>query len=105
LGVRARGAGVIGQKDYDQACALFRSFQGRDPARKEILIVKPAAATGALALVVGQCVSIGYRALGDGKDYYHEFGGRLPMLCVTGDGKQLFYVGGSYTFTDRGFIR
>jgi hypothetical protein len=96
---------MIGQKNYDDCVRLFKTFHGREPRPSEIVLVKPAGDEGALALVVGSALSLGYRALGDGKSYYHEFASTLPKVCVTGDGKQVFLVGGSYTFTDRGFIR
>lgn len=96
---------MIGQKVFDAARALFKSFHEREARPREIVIVKPAAADGAIALEVGTALTIGYRALGDGKAYYHEFEASKPKLYVSADGKQIFLVGGSYTFTDRGFIK
>lgn len=87
-----------------KANRLFRAFQWRDAKAGEIIEVggleKPA-----VALAVGTAISIGYKAIGDGKDYYHEFEGNRPKVFVSADGKQVYFLGGEYTFTGRGFIR
>ena len=84
--------------DLEKAIALFRSFQNRSPRPGEIVevggLVRPAC-----ALEVGTLISVGYKALGDGKDYYHEFEGRRPRLYVTADGRQFYGIGGEYRFT------
>lgn len=90
--------------EMEQARRLFRRFQYRDPRGAELIEIglpqKPP-----VALLVGKAVAIAYKAIGDGKDYYHEFESTLPQLYVSADGKQAYFVGGSYTFTDRGFIK
>lgn len=91
--------------ELDQARALFRAFQGRDPRGRELAQLGGVALGPAVALEVGAALSIGYKALGDGKRYYHEFEGPLPRLYVSGDGRQIFMVGGIYQFTSRGFKR
>lgn len=90
--------------ELEKAIRLFRRFQYRAPKKDEIVevggLVKPA-----VALAVGNAVSIGYKAIGDGKDYYHEFEGRLPKIYVNAAGDQIYFLGGQYVFTDRGFIK
>lgn len=90
--------------EVEQARHLFRRFQYRAPVGDEIVqvggLVKPV-----VALAVGTAVSIGYKALGDGKDYYHEFEGRRPKVFVNAAGNQIYFLGGEYRFTDRGFIK
>ncbi len=92
------------QAEIEKAISLFRRFQYRAPRRGEIVsvggLVKPS-----VALVVGTAISIGYKALGDGKDYYHEFEGALPRVLVNAAGDQIYLLGGEYRFTERGFIK
>lgn len=90
--------------ELEKARQLFRRFQYRQPKNGELILVgglvKPA-----VALAVGTAVSIGYKALGDGKDYYHEFEGARPKVFVNAAGDQIYFLGGEYRFTDRGFIK
>lgn len=90
--------------EVNAAAKLFRRFQYRQPTGDEIVqvggLLKPV-----VALAVGTAVSIGYKALGDGKDYYHEFEGTRPKLYVNAAGDQIYFLGGSYRFTERGFIK
>jgi hypothetical protein len=90
--------------DLEQAIALFQKFQGRAPRGDELCqvggLVKPQT-----ALEVGQLISIGYKALGDGKDYYHEFSAPKARVFVSADGRQIYFVGGNYRFSERGFLK
>lgn len=90
--------------ELDKARALFKAFQYRYPNGEEIIQVggldKPA-----LALLVGNAISIGYKAAGNGRDYYHEFLTPLPRLYVSADGQQAYFIGGGYKFSARGFLR
>lgn len=90
--------------DYARAVSLFRDFQHRAPRRGEIVQLGGFQAP-VTALEVGTAVSVGYKALGDGKKYYHEFEGRHPRLFVSADGLQAFFEGGIYQFTSRGFLK
>ena len=90
--------------ELQQARRLFRSFQGRDPRGREIAQLGPAVGVSA-ALEVGQLLSIGYKALGEGKAYFHEFDSPRAKVYVSPDGRQVFLVGGLYRFSDRGFIK
>jgi hypothetical protein len=91
-------------EEIEKARRLFRRFQFRQPKSNELVTIggleKPVVALG-----VGIAVSIGYKAFGDGKDYYHEFEGTRPRLFVNAEGDQVFFLGGEYSFTDRGFIK
>lgn len=87
------------------ACQLFEDFQDRKP-RWDTEIVRVAGLTvPTVGIEVGRFSGIGYRKLGDGKLYYHDFSkSNLPRIFVNADGKQIYIVGGSYKLTDRGFI-
>ena len=87
-----------------RALLLFRRFQGRQPKKSELVEIG-GMEKGAIALCVGNVVGISYKAAGDGEKYYHEFESPRPQLFVSADGKQILFVGGNYTFTERGFIK
>jgi hypothetical protein len=56
---------------------------------------------------IGQCDEIGYTAVRDGQveRYRHTFKKNCrPLLCASPDGKQLFLIGGSFTFGERGIV-
>lgn len=101
---RYAGMSDVDPAELKQAQNLFRDFQYRAPRGQEIItvggLVKPV-----VALAVGTAVSIGYKALGDGKDYYHEFEGARPKVFVNAAGDQIYFLGGEYRFTRRGFIK
>jgi hypothetical protein len=90
--------------ELQQARRLFKAFHGRDPRGQEIAQLGPAAGVP-VALEVGQLLSIGYKALGDGKAYFHEFDSPRAKVYVSPDGRQIFLAGGLYRFSDRGFIK
>lgn len=90
--------------ELDKARALFKAFQYRYPNGEEIIQVAGLDAAP-LALQVGTAVSLGYKALGDGKSYYHDFAAPFPKLYVSADGQQVFFIGGGYRFSGRGFLR
>lgn len=83
------------------ASDLYRRFRDQNPdAVDEIEIDIPD-----VGIVVGKCDGILYTTQRGGKTerYIHRFKGRAkPLLCSTSDGKQLFFVGGNYTFTELG---
>lgn len=90
--------------ELEKARKLFRRFQYRQPGKAELIEIggleKPI-----IALGVGIADSIGYKAFGDGKLYFHNFEGNRPKVFVDAAGEQIFFIGGEYRFTDRGFIR
>lgn len=87
-----------------RATALFKDFHNRAPTKDEIVRLSGFVRTP-VGLLVGECISVGYRAAGDGKDYYHEFLTVRPRLYVNDTGKQAYLIGGVYRFTSRGFIK
>jgi hypothetical protein len=87
----------------ERARRLFQSFHRRAPRASEVIEVERPGER-LVALEVGILVSVAYQAAGDGKVYEHEFESTRPKLYVTASGKQMLPVGGSYTFTDRGFV-
>lgn len=87
-----------------QARALFRSFHNKEPRAGQIIRVVPPTAH-VIGLEVGTLLSIGYKAAGNGESFYHEFEATMPKLYVSQGGRQIIVVGGSYRFTDRGFIK
>jgi len=91
--------------ELEQAKKLFRSFHGRDPKTSELAEI-PLPGKGVIGLEVGKCVGIAYRAAGNGEVYYHEFpAATRPRLFVTPAGEQAYLIGGTYKFTNRGFLR
>lgn len=89
--------------ELERARKLFRRFQYRQPGKQELIEIggleKPIVALG-----VGLVTSIGYKAFGDGQEYLHEFENARPKVFVDAAGEQIFFIGGSYKFSDRGFI-
>jgi hypothetical protein len=94
--------------ELERARKLFRRFQYREPKGDELILLGGPSSELAkpfVALEVGTAVSIGYKALGDGKDYYHEFEGRRAKVYVNAAGDQIYFLGGEYRFTERGFMK
>lgn len=93
------------QDQIARAVALFKSFRHRDPRDGEIVKIDGLKEL-TVALELGPMVGIAYRADRDGKEdkYYHEFERTLPRVFVAWDGLQIFVVGGSFKYTDVGFV-
>lgn len=92
---RARGA------ELKRARKLYEEFSGHH-ARTVGSVNLP---RDKVAIVVGPMDFVGYTTVRDGKTekYMHKFKrASRPMLAVSADGKRLFLLGGSFTFTDRG---
>lgn len=87
------------------ATQLFEDFQGRRPRWDDEIVQIAGLTEPTVALAVGKFSGIGYKKLGDGKLYYHDFSkANLPRIYVAADGKQIFLHGGIYKLTERGFI-
>jgi hypothetical protein len=88
--------------EVDEAVRRFRDFHKRDPNGREIVRLE---SKPALALEVGHLVGIAYRPVSDlrGRPNYHDFQAPFARLFVSYNGRQIFVVGGGYTFTGRGF--
>lgn len=91
------------KEQFARASQLFADFSGHDAspwARVRIEVPK-------VALVVGRCDGVLYTTMRDGRieKYIHRFKAKVaPALCASPDGRQLFLVGGSFEFTERGIV-
>lgn len=86
------------------AADLYKRFTGHD-ADEVVSIDKPTIPDA--LLVVGDIDGLMYTTVRDGKTerYIHEFKKNArPLFCVSHDGKQIFLLGGSYDFTERGIV-
>jgi hypothetical protein len=86
------------------AAKLYSDFTGHK-ANESVTIDKPIIPD--VALVVGDIDGVMYTTVRDGKTekYIHEFKKKCrPLFCVSHDGKQIFMLGGSYDFTERGIV-
>lgn len=84
-----------------QAVDLYTSFREAKPTKLARLKVD----IPRVVACMGHTEAIDYRTTHAGKVtlYRHKFAkGSRPLLCVSGDGKQLMLLGGRYEWTDRG---
>lgn len=89
------------KKEIETAARLFEEFTGH-PAESIDVVTIPDYKTG---IAVGKVLGIMYETVRDGvrEKYIHEFSKKSrPVLACSFDGKQLYMIAGSYTFTDRG---
>jgi hypothetical protein len=88
------------------AARLREDFTGHRPRAKDVVrIAKPVYPDA--VVVIGECDGVQYTTVRDGEveSYIHRFGkNSRPLLCSSPDGKQLFLLGGAYSFTDRGIV-
>lgn len=61
-----------------------------------------------VGIAIGHVLGISYSTKRDGvkENYYHAFRSvnSRPLLVSSSDGKQLYLIGGSYSFTERGIV-
>jgi len=92
------------RNQIERAKDLYKRFSGHDA--EEIGTVNlPAMPT--VGVAIGEVDGILYSTIRDGKfeKYIHKFHKKdRPMFIVSPDGKQLFLIGGNYTFTERGIV-
>lgn len=89
--------------EFERASQLFADFSGHD-AQPWLRVRVP---VPKVALVVGRCDGVLYTTVRDGRTekYIHKFKAKsAPALCASPDGNQLFIVGGSFEFTERGIV-
>jgi hypothetical protein len=82
---------------------LYRRFRGQDPKYVDEHIIP----IPDVLMEIGKCDGVLYTTVRDGKteQYVHEFTGRSkPILASSWDGKQIYLLGGHYSFTDEGII-
>lgn len=98
------GARRSTRTDAQRAAARFERFTGHDAEEIGRAYMPPIPKHAAS---IGVCTAICYETVRDGRveNYIHEFSeAAAPLLAVSPDGKQLWLVGGKYTFTDRGIV-
>lgn len=86
------------------ASKLYSDFTGHEASEYETLD-KPVLPD--VMIRVGEIDFVGYTTVRDGKTekYIHKFSKKCrPLFTVSHDGKQLFMLGGSYDFTERGIV-
>jgi hypothetical protein len=86
------------------ASKLYSDFTGHEASEYETLD-KPVLPD--VMIRVGEIDFVGYTTIRDGKTekYIHKFSKKCrPLFTVSHDGKQLFMLGGSYDFTERGIV-
>lgn len=85
-----------------KAAALYTDFTGHtDPQLTKVSVPQIPKAV----VAIGQIDGIMYSTVRDGvaEKYIHRFRkNSRPLLTAAPDGKQLYVIGGSYNFTDRG---
>jgi len=88
----------------EQAADLYERFSGHNPEEIGKVRIPPVPRVG---VAVGEVDGILYSTVRDGvlEKYIHKFRkSDRPLFVVAPDGKQLFLVGGNYTFTERGIV-
>lgn len=102
---RAKSRGPISKRaDVRKAARLYERFSGHEA--EEIGRVK-IPALPAVGVAIGDIDGVLYTTVRDGREekYIHKFAKKdKPLFVVSPDGKQLFLVGGRYTFTERGIV-
>lgn len=94
----------VTRDELEQAGDLYRRFSGHDPESVgKINLPTPPKA----GIVIGTLDGLLYTTVRDGVEekYIHKFSQRSkPLFVVSPDGKQIFVIGGSYNFTERGIV-
>lgn len=87
--------------EYKRAKRLLESFAER-PTKKEQYVKVPTLPKVGVAF--GRVLGIMYQTE-DGENFIHRFRAKSrPLIVSSPDGKQLFLIGGSYNFTERGIV-
>lgn len=95
---------ISADKNVQRAALLYERFTGHE-ADEAVKINVPS--TPREAVCIGDVDGILYTTIRDGKveQYIHKFAKNdRPLFCVTSNGKQILFVGGRYTFTERGIV-
>lgn len=95
---------ITSRKDVQRAADLYERFTGHDA---EVIGKFYIPALPKTAVAIGTVDGIMYTTVRDGRTekYIHKFKAKdKPVFAVTPDGKQILFVGGSYTFTERGIV-
>lgn len=92
------------RKDVQRAARLYEKFTGHEAEAVGRVNIPPIPKT---MVSVGEVDGVLYTTIRDGKveKYIHKFAAKdKPLLCVSPDGKSIYFVGGRYTFTERGIV-
>ena len=92
------------QIQIEAAAQLYADFSGHEP---EIIGTLDKPTVPDVLIGIGDIDGIMYSTIRDGKleRYVHEFKKTSrPLFAVSHDGKQLYMLGGAYTFTERGIV-
>ncbi len=87
-----------------KAARLYSDFTGHEDVKIGKVKIPPMPKE---VLAIGKCDGILYSTVRDGvaEKYIHRFKkNSQPLLTASPDGKQLYLIGGSYNFTDRGIV-
>ena len=90
--------------EFLKAAMLYENFTGHGG---EVIAKVPMPIMPKALAVIGEIDGIMYDTYRDGKleKYVHRFSKKArPLFCVSPDGSQIFLIGGSYKFTERGVI-
>ena len=92
------------KSDLQKAAALYEKFTGHDALEMGKVTVP---SMPNVAVAIGEVDGILYSTVRDGRleKYIHKFHqADKPLFVVSPDGKVLYLLGGSYTFTERGIV-
>lgn len=87
----------------EKAIDLFQKFRGERPEYLDSKKIQ----VDDVGLLIGKVDGIAYETTYEGKAerYYHQFADNArPLLVSSHDGKQLYLIGGSYSFTQDGIV-
>ncbi len=87
----------------EKAIDLFQKFRGERPEYLDSAKIQ----VDDVGLLIGKVDGIAYETTYQGKTerYYHQFNDTSrPLLVSSHDGKQLYLIGGSYSFTQDGIV-
>lgn len=92
------------RRDVQRAASLYERFSGHEA---EIAGRVRVPAIPKVGVAIGTLDGVLYTTVRDGvtEKYIHKFAARdKPVLVVSPDGRQIFVIGGRYTFTERGIV-
>lgn len=97
-------APISRSREVQKAALLYERFSGHEAEECGSVRLQPLPKVG---VAVGDVDGVLYTTVRDGKveKYIHKFHAKdKPLLVVSPNGKQIFFVGGNYTFTERGIV-
>lgn len=92
------------KSDVDKVANLYERFSGQDAFDVGTVTVPD---MPKVVCLIGECDFVGYTTVRDGVEekYIHKFNkADRALLVVDATGKNLYLIGGRYTFTERGIV-